>query len=246
MRENILHTYLSLAGAQPHTQVWQLPEYTMCTGPAELSFCNFAAGFSLSSDRHLALSTLQELKQRVVDNRRFWVFHLSGDQPSNLPTLLLEAGFVPKHGLIEMAHGPSPTAPGLQLSHWVEPEDRNRVAEFMANVFFWRMGREYRSQVARATVGSGLDLYSFEEDGEVVGALMLSLSGRSVGLYNLCVEDDRRNRGLGSAMVRFVQGLCYERGLPLLLQCDATLQPWYASLGFEKVGRLTAYAVQAS
>jgi ribosomal protein S18 acetylase RimI-like enzyme len=207
-----------------------------------LSFCNFAAGFALSPDRDVAVHTLQSLRERVQDNRRFWLFHMAGDRPADLTTLLLEAGFVPKHGLVEMAWNPTRTAPAADMSRCEGDADRIRVAGFMAGVFFWRLDREYRDQVARATAGSGLELYRYEERGEVVGALMLAVTERSVGLYNLCVEDSRRNHGLGSALVRSVQALSYEHGLPMLLQCDSSLQPWYAKLGFQTVGLLTAYS----
>lgn len=243
MRENILHTYLSLANAQPLTRVSQRPDYTLCTGPAELSFCNFAAGFSLGSDEEVALQTLRDLRDQVSGNRRFWLFHMAGDRPLELSSWLLEAGFVPRHGLVEMAHEPIQRPRDAELRLSETPVERIRIAEFMATLFFWRLGWEYRDQVARATAGSGLELYGYEERGELVGALMLSPTGRSIGLYNLCVEDSRRNHGLGSALVRTVQAISYERGLPLVLQCDSSLKPWYARLGFRTVGQLTAYCV---
>jgi predicted N-acetyltransferase YhbS len=61
-----------------------------------------------------------------------------------------------------------------------------------------------------------------------------------LGLYNLAVRPDVRSRGLGAALVRAVQGLAVQAGVPLVLQSALNLQTWYEGLGFRPVGQVLA------
>ena len=62
-----------------------------------------------------------------------------------------------------------------------------------------------------------------------------------LGLYNLCVHPGFRGLGWGTSIVQATLSLAYRMGIPVTLQCEPKLVPWYEHLGFEAVGSVDVY-----
>ncbi len=242
-RENVVETYIGLAAPVAGCQIERGARCSMCTGPSEFSFCNFAAGFNLADDRAEALRQLEAIRAQIAHPRNFWAFLITGDRPQGLPALLDKAGFAPRHSLVEMAWRPAFVPDGAPLTLATTPEDRIAVAEFMTLQFFWRMAPSSRRRIAEATAGSPHELYRVGPQDRCRAGVMLCRTAGAVGLYNLCVEEKDRGRGMGSSVVRSVKRMAAADGKPVVLQCEPALVPWYIDQGFEEIGTVTAYCV---
>jgi len=237
-RENILATYLGLASSMTEALLRFREPYTLISGPTDLSFCNFAAGFDLDKDldRHLSW-----LAKYAAETPGFWVFAMTGDSPADLPARLEDHGFERRQAMVQMIC----PAPPLRLVHHLDearaPFDRREIARFMADQFFSRTGDEGRARIASATAGSTHRLYGWRDQRGVASAVMVSMSTAAYGLYNLCVRNDVRETGHGTDAVEFVKFLAAEGGKPVVLQCAGDLVPWYQRRGFQPSGRIEAY-----
>ena len=237
-RENILATYLGLASSLTEAVLRFREPYTLISGPTDLSFCNFAAGFDLDQDVDKHLSWLARYASETPG---FWAFAMTGDSPVDLPSRLEEHGFERRQAMIQMI---CPAPPMRLVAHLEEaraPFDRREIARFMADQFFSRTGDEGRARIATATAGSPHRLFGWKDAFGVASAVMVSTSPRALGLYNLCVRSDTREVGHGTDAVEFVKLMAAEAGKPVVLQCAPDLMPWYQRRGFEPSGRIEAY-----
>jgi ribosomal protein S18 acetylase RimI-like enzyme len=144
--------------------------------------------------------------------------------------------------MVEHSRAVAHHLPDLELGE----SDRRVIARFMAQQFFKNLSRETREQIASATESAvDLELLSFRNVGgnRIVGALMLSRTPGVLGLYNLCVDQGDRDRGIGRRMVRHVVTLAALEGRLVTLQCDATLVPWYRDQGFRELTELHVWSV---
>lgn len=236
-RENVLQTYYSLAQSLPETEFEKREGYTRVRGSWPLSFCHFAGEFDSRRDPDVLA---RELKSESQTKDGLWVFVMPGDEPAGLRNALLDNGFSLRQCLCLMGNR-SPGSNSLSIEAATDADSRMRIGNFMAEQFFPFSPSNSRSLVARSTALSVSDLvYSgsiFEPD----AAMMLSRSKRAVGLYNLCVRKELRGNGLGNKFVGSALRLADQYGLPLTLQCHASLRDWYGSLGFQHIGTVHAF-----
>lgn len=236
-RENVVQTYLALAQALPGTEVSARDGYVRVSGTLPLSFCHFAGGFESERD---PLELARELRKEAAGPDGLWVFLLPGDGPHGLRSALLAEGFALRQCLCQFGR----VNRGKLASNLFEAQDadsRLKVSQFMAEQFFPFSPGESRLLVARSTAASLANLLYLGTPEQPQAAMMLSKSAHSVGLYNLCVDAHRRSQGLGRSLVDSAQALADKYGLPLTLQCHASLRKWYESQGFRQIGTLQAF-----
>lgn len=232
-------TYLGLAKSFPGTQVRHEPEVSYAHGRVDLSFCNFAIGFNKVQPDQLA-SIVKKA------GRNYWAFQMPGDEPPELSSMLAHLGFQPRNSLVQMARLPQSPQDGTELVPANSFHARSSIANFMAHQFFWRLAPSIREAVGVATTVAPVELYALRESSRLVGACMLSRQAGSLGLYNVCVDGSCRRQGYGRQLVEFCCRRADAENLPLVLQCDLTLAPWYASTGFSRCGQMLAYKLNLS
>ena len=89
----------------------------------------------------------------------------------------------------------------------------------------------------------GFFLLLARRDGVPVGTAMLTLSGRSAGIYYFATLPGERGKGIGEAMLREAARLAFEHGRRvLILQATPSGVPFYASRGFKPLFRLPLYS----
>lgn len=175
------------------------------------------------------------------DRVRLLYSFVAGSLPAHDPDLLRV------HRLTVMAELDDPVAhhlPELGLL----PADRSMVARFMAMQFFKNLAREARDQIADATErAEALELIAFQRPHQprIVGAVMLCRTPEVMGLYNLCVDSNERDRGIGRRIVRHVSQVAAGEGRTVTLQCDPTLAPWYRDQGFRELAELQVWSATA-
>ncbi len=240
-RENVVHTYLELARALPEARVTKQAGFTSVVGEIDLALCNFVIDMRLGTTEALIEEGLHLLSELTLGRPSFRVFGLDGDEPSDLPDRLEACGFELQHELAQMIYR-HPQSAGTPLIAIARAEsEREEISGFMATQFFWRQDQNLRRAVVMATSRSVHELYGCRERGELVGAVMLTETPDSIGLYNLCVAKPRRGHGLGRKIVELCGEIANSRGKNLVLQADSHLDDWYVHLGFERVGTIQAF-----
>ncbi len=237
-RENILATYLGLASSLSEAVLRFREPYTLISGPTDLSFCNFAAGFEVEKDLD---GHLGWLSRYASETPGFWAFAMTGDTPDDLPERLEAQGFERRQAMIQMVCPAPPLRLVSAMDEAVAQFDRREIARFMADQFFQRTSVDGRARIAAATAGSPHRLFSWRDGAGAASAVMVSCSAGALGLYNLCVRSDVQESGHGTDSVEFVKWLAAEKNLPVVLQCAADLVPWYQRRGFEPSGKIEAY-----
>ncbi|MCW5940020.1 MAG: GNAT family N-acetyltransferase [Fimbriimonadaceae bacterium] len=239
-RENVLATYGELARHVPGTALGEFRGCLVARGELPVSFSNFVAGFDWPAER--ADAWIDELLAVVVKQPVLWLFVDSDDMPADLESRLRDRGATVRQTLVHMVStGDALDADALdEMSGHAE---RVRVAELMTEEFFGSSSLPIKRAVAVATADSSHDLLARSEEGELVGAVMVSRTTRTLGIYNLCVRPDWRGRGIGSSMVRAVLSLARSERRQVVLQCERRLVPWYFNLGFKECGDIRALAL---
>jgi ribosomal protein S18 acetylase RimI-like enzyme len=236
-RENVVQTYLALAQSLPDSHIDRRPDYTRVKGKWPLSFCHFAAEFNT---RRSAADIAKELRAESNSHDGLWVFLLPGDEPDGLHVHLLDEGFTLRQCLCQFGR----QSKGNWLEDLNEAEDadtRLRIGKFMAEQFFPFSSGESRMLVARSTALSMANLFYLGTPEKPEAAMMLSKSKNAVGLYNLCVDGKLRSQGIGTYLVDSAQSLASQYGVPLTLQCHASLRKWYENQKFRQTGTLHAF-----
>ncbi len=242
--ENAAHTYVELARAVPGARLQQRYGGWLCAADFDMAFCNFAIGLDFS-DETSTEQILGELPSFYPRARSFRIFTLV-DRPSKKREELFKGhGYKPQGRLVHMISAQKQTESGIDTIRTNSPSDRLLTAEFMARQFFWRQSPDQRLSIARATAQSVHRLERLEIRGKMVGAMMLSETPGAWGLYNVCVANEFRYQGFGAEIVHSAQRSAQTAGVPLFLQCDASLKSWYLSLGFAENGFIESYVLNA-
>jgi ribosomal protein S18 acetylase RimI-like enzyme len=239
-RENVIQTYALLARSVPGTRLDLKPEYMASLGAAHEPFASFVAGFELETDTQ-AFDTASAIDALAADRPHLMVYICTGDRIASLKTALENRAFRRNSRLVALAAAPGASDDESLLSLAVAPADREAIARFMVDQFFKRMTAESRDRILSATARSATQLYSLGPVRSPHAAVMLTPMDGSLGLYNLCVRRELRSKGLGAQVVRHVLALAGMRGVPVVLQCEESLAPWYESQGFQAVGEVEAW-----
>jgi len=133
----------------------------------------------------------------------------------------------------------------------VKPTDRGRVeacARMMAASEPWvTLQRSFEASV-RTLGDSGKELYAVSDGEGIEGFVLLDMRGPLAGyLQSICVRPDRRSRGLGTALIRWVEDRVF-RESPNVFLCVSSFNDrarrLYERLGYEVVGELPAFIVR--
>jgi Acetyltransferase (GNAT) family. len=238
--ENLILTYRELAGAVAGAIVETRDGALLCQAPIDLAFCNFAI---LPGDASSApVPALVEEIARRAEARKVTRVFVVGEDAAGYGASLAARGFRSQQRMAMMIAS-RPTLGAHRLARPVVSRDERReVARFMIEQFFHRQSSGPRDVIVEATVASPHDLYRVGDNESILAAAMISRSASAWGLYNLCVAPSGRRRGVGAEIVRHLQNLAFLAKMPLTLQCEASLRPWYERLAFEEVGRIEAYS----
>jgi ribosomal protein S18 acetylase RimI-like enzyme len=240
-RRNVVHTYVELARTVQGAKVERPEGFVAVSTPINLSFCNFALDFDIETRDEARV--MRDLKAIADGKDAFRAFHLPIQSEDPTSKWLYRHGWRCQHSLIQMACLPRQIAESAELFKCVEAWDRLAVAEFMVDQFFWRQTLAMRRFILDATVASCHDHYRIGEPRSIQSAVMTSSQPDSLGLYNLCVRRNLRGKGIGRQVLRSIQGLAGHLNVPLVLQCDNSLQSWYEKMSFKKTGIVESYAV---
>ena len=236
-KTNLTETYLALGQATNDVETLDMPGVVGCRGKFPHPICNFAITQSGSN------AAVEDLRTLAQAHPGFHVYVCVASGCRSTGPLLLRAGFRLVHNLVQMLADPAEEAVPMPIDAAETLEGRRKIARFMMSQFFSRHPDWIRDRVCEATAcAHGLDLYAVQAGRELLGAVMLRPSERSVGLYNLCVAAMERGRGHGSEIVRMVLRHAAVSRLPVILQCDRDLERWYSGFGFRAVGSIEVYA----
>lgn len=232
---NLEATYLAIGGASPDSRVEHREGYSVCLGQLDHPIGNFAIV------RRLTPFTASELAAAAKSRTSFNVYVPSGPSSAQTARALRAAGFRPSYRLSAMRCAQSPRKSDCALLVADTDLDRLRVAHFMVKQFFPKQDAAVRAHIAQATADCGLELCEILRYGTMIGATMISRTGGLFGIYNLCIEKEKRGRGLGSdALARLLDQAASER-LDAVLQADPALEPWYLNRGFSLTGGVEVY-----
>lgn len=244
-RANIIHTYVALAGTVPGATLTRYPGCLISSAPADLAFCNFGIDLELQHGALDPVST-DALRDHAMRHANFRVFNIPTGLEDDAGAALLDAGFIRHHRLAHMVDGgDQPTEEAADIEPARHPHERVKLAEFMVSQFFWRQATWTRRHIVDATAGGGHDLFRLGPLTDPIAAVMLARTPGALGLYNLCVRQDLRDRGHGRAVVRAVQEIARRESALLVLQCEPRLEGWYGHLGFQTIGKLESFALES-
>lgn len=238
-RQNIAQTYIGLARELPDTRVIDHPNFVGTISLRPYSFCNFILGFN-GEEADLELITAEvDRWARLQPAMR--IFIISGDEPRGLTEAMLGAEFAPLHRMVQMVWFPARTLGREEWHECAGPEFRHEVSEFMVKQFFSMNEAGFRQLVVDAAASGTHELWYISENDSIIAAAMVAPSPHALGIYNVCVDSSKRRRGYGSSLMRSAQLHAFERGTPLVLQCDEKLSSWYRELGFQVFGEMQSF-----
>jgi len=236
-RANIAAAYLELARPVPGVSVVRAQQPLVVMGPGQPSFANFLMEF----DDAEALERAEAALRTIEVPSTIWAFHTDADRTADLPGQLRTHGFRRMSRLLCMVADPEPIpiATNLEWEEASRPADRDTVATFMVRQFFGQTNRQAQAGIQHGTSRSVHTLYATPSVARMVGGVMIVRSEGMGGLYCLCVHPDHQGKGLGGRLVQAVRREVHPD--PVMLQCDATLERWYETLGFRTFGHVDAY-----
>lgn len=239
IRDNLAETCMALGMAAPGVIVSRTDERWMCLSTLRHPVSNFAARFNLTDQG------LRELCAIGRKSEHFRIYVCDGDQPSTLRDDLLAEGAGVMYTLTTLASDGEGASDDNLLRPVQDSEELVTVCEMIVRTFFRRSEPWLRQHMRHALVSSTLHGHEFWAawDKRGVAAVMtLVNAGGLVGLYNLCVREDLRYRGMGTRAVKQALAESMRRGKGMTLQCEPELAGWYRRLGFAVVGTTTAFS----
>lgn len=247
-RQNLSETYMGLGECSEGGIAHRNEGFWYCESPVDLAFCNFALHLDLDRYESGCAGAMTRLRELSRFHSSFRVFAATGDSPSDVREVLSISGFRRQHGLVALGANPSGVAPngGLALLEATDLDSRIDITKFMANQFFSRNSGRLRHHVVESTSRSSHHLFGVELNGQLVAGVMLTGMESAVGLYNLCVLPNLRRKGLGSQIVLKVSEIAFGMGIPVVLQCEPSLEGWYQRLGFRRIGTVEAFSFTPS
>jgi len=236
LRRNVIGTYVSLARQSPAVEIESSEGALVCCSAIRHPIGNFAIGFS-------GTALPDRVVNEAVARSYFRIYSLPGDEPADLEDRLFGAGLRFRYELAGMALKELPVTRAT-VCEAETPEAARKVADFITNTFFWRSPKKSREALAGIMARTHPDHRYFYEEDEfgIVVAGTLTLDAEVIGLYNLCVRDDARSRGVGSSFASELSRRAMALASHVVLLCDQELVPWYSRQGYVQVGSLRAFS----
>jgi [ribosomal protein S18]-alanine N-acetyltransferase len=138
--------------------------------------------------------------------------------------------------------------PTLSISRLQSDDEAQTCALLMATSEPWiTLGRSFETSL-RMIQDPSREVYLVRDKGEIVGFVILCLTGAFVGyIQTICIHPNRRGQGLGSRLVQFAEQRILKE-FPNVFMCVSSFnrdaQRLYQRLGYEVVGELTDYIVR--
>jgi GNAT superfamily N-acetyltransferase len=240
-RENIIETYFGLAATLKEATIGETDAFRYAMGSLPLTLCNFAIDLKFSLDPVERSQQLKKLHHISSGKRALRVFALSGDAPANSFEVMRSGGFRRSGRLALMATRGVNYDP-IAVQPAGSAVERTEVAAFMVQNFFVRRETALRERIVRCTADSPHELMGYWHGHHLMGAMMVSRTALSVGVYNLCVAPRQRRKRLGRMLLAAAGALAEAEGKVLTLQSDRELAGWYELLGFESCGEAETFA----
>jgi len=238
-----VETYWRLGLASGDIIRQQLTPYRLLHARHGLSVANMAMDFAPMAEHELR-DQVEHLVDIAKLNPNFRLFSVDGDPLDILPEAY-RSGFIVDHELAMLA---APTYTESDFPTMLRAEngaERTQIAEFILDQFPHRRDPQLRKLIIRANVLSDHELYVAGSLRAPFGALMLSQTEHSIGLYNLCVGYQHRSQGWGKRLVHFAQKVAAIQKKPLVLQSDQRLRDFYENLGCQYVGSFRAMKLRS-
>lgn len=239
IRDNLAETYMALGMAAEGAIISRTDERWMILSSLRHPVSNFAARFDLSEQ------AFRELCAIGRKSEHFRVYVCDGDKPETLHDDLLAEGARVLYTLTTLASDGEGALHEGKLQPVQGQEELDAACEMIVRTFFRRSEpwlRRHMQVALASSVGQGHEFWAARDKKGIVAVVTLVTAGGLLGLYNLCVREDQRSKGVGSAAVRQVLGEAVRRGMGVTLQCEPELAGWYRRLKFEVIGRTTAFS----
>ncbi|MEO7453776.1 MAG: GNAT family N-acetyltransferase [Fimbriimonadales bacterium] len=235
LRRCVVETYLALARCAPGAKVELIDDAWVCRSAIRHPIGNFAIGFG-------GTSLPESIVNQAMERAHFRMFLITGDTPTGLDALAVNAGLRLRYELIGMT-----LSKPLALEVSVQEADATNVGEvagFIADTFFWRSTAKNRAVLAgiMAAAHPKHRFYYAKDDSGIVVAGTLTLDEECIGLYNLCVRDDARSRGVGAAFTAELSRRAMGLADHVALLCDESMVPWYSRQGYASAGSVRAFS----
>lgn len=239
VRFNAAKTFVDLARGAPNVNIVESDAYCIVTSSFDHPIANFAVRLDLAETDFRTIADI------ASQRRSFRVHHMTGDSPPDVLKRFEALGLYAPIWMAGMQLVKTPTEKHPLFGSPVPKQRLNAVIAFIIENFFWSSPPETRMKlisIAEAAAHTNQEFFAeFDEQGPIAAATLVA-TGPVAGIYNICVRQTHRGRGLGSALVRRVAVEAARRGQVVVLQAEPDLVPWYANLGFQRVGDIVVMA----
>lgn len=138
-------------------------------------------------------------------------------------------------------------APDCVIEPLRDEEDIQQCARMMVSSEPWITLRRTHEEALQVLHDASRETYVARSGGQLVGFLILCMTGAFVGyIQTVCVDPRWRNRRFGSALIRFAEQRIF-REQPNVFMCvssfNLSAQRLYLRLGYEVVGDLKNYVL---
>lgn len=234
-QRNLLETYVAIGAAGPDAEVCRTERWAAVRSPHLHPISNFAVALDKSPE------TLSEIAA-FSTGRPIYLLYTFGDaegavRESEMAWLNLRH----HHVLAMLAAPPTPDETDAEIHFYSEPSERIRIARFMTKQFFPHQPADYREIIAVATEACGAAMARVVRNGVEAGAAMILESHDLAGVLNLCVDRPLRGQGFGMDIVAAIRQWSAQKGIPISLQCEPRLTPWYERQGLALIGKVEVW-----
>jgi ribosomal protein S18 acetylase RimI-like enzyme len=230
--QNLEETYIEVGAQGESAWIERWEGGSACLSSLNHPVSNFAVVRGMSRARSIYIREL------AIGRRAFNVYILPGLDQSDSIRGLENSGFRDAGRLhLMVGSGDEPKRAGHTMERARDFEERLCIARFMARQFFSRQTSALRESIALSTAKADVELARGSQK-DLVCAGMLSRSLGALGIYNLCVAAEQRERGYGTELLAALVALAESERALATLQCDPQLEPWYARRGFQSIGSI--------
>lgn len=124
----------------------------------------------------------------------------------------------------------------------------DKMALIMSSTDPWITLKRDRAACLASLRGEGKEVYAIEKEDEVIGVIVLQMTGTFRGyLQVLCIDDKYRGKGYGKAAVAFCEKRIFSTS-PNFFLCvssfNTTAQQFYYDLGFSLIGEVKDFVLE--